>query len=306
MDGKRAAISRRLGRLLAPAALALCAAPALAQGEPPALPPLPSVPPPAVPAGPASGPQTVLLSAVVTGDPRPIRTGLVWRIYRDKGAGAQPELVAKLAAPAPATTLPPGSYIVHAAYGLASATKRITVTSGALSEQLSINAGALKLGGMIAGVPIEPDRLEFSIYQPQQNDPEGRLVATNVRPGDLVRLPEGTYHIVSTYGESNAIMRADLKVDRGRITEATLNHRAATVTLKLVDTPGGEAFAGTAFSILTPGGDVVREAIGAFPQVVLAEGEYTLIARNNGKVYTRDFRVETGLNVDVEVLVGSG
>lgn len=305
MDGKRAAIFRRPGRLLALLALALSAAQALAQDEPPTLPPLPSVPTPTVPAGPASGPQTVLLSAVLTGDTKPIRTGLVWRIYRDN-AGAQPELVAKLTAPAPATTLPPGNYIVHAAYGLASATKRITVSSGALREQLSINAGALKLGGMIAGVPIEPDRLEFSIYQPQQNNPEGRLVATNVRPGDLVRLPEGSYHIVSTYGESNAIMRADLKVDRGRITEATLNHRAATVTLKLVDTAGGEAFAGTAFSILTPGGDVVREAIGAFPQVVLAEGEYTLIARNNGKVYTRDFRVETGLNVDVEVLAGSG
>ncbi|HMO29806.1 hypothetical protein [Enterovirga sp.] len=305
MDGKRAAIFRRPGRLLALLAFALSAAQALAQDEPPTLPPLPSVPTPTVPAGPASGPQTVLLSAVLTGDTKPIRTGLVWRIYRDN-AGAQPELVAKLTAPAPATTLPPGNYIVHAAYGLASATKRITVSSGALREQLSINAGALKLGGMIAGVPIEPDRLEFSIYQPQQNNPEGRLVATNVRPGDLVRLPEGSYHIVSTYGESNAIMRADLKVDRGRITEATLNHRAATVTLKLVDTAGGEAFAGTAFSILTPGGDVVREAIGAFPQVVLAEGEYTLIARNNGKVYTRDFRVETGLNVDVEVLAGSG
>ena len=52
--------------------------------------------------------------------------------------------------------------------------------------------------------------------------------------------------MVSTYGESNAIQRADLKVENGKVTEATLNHRAATVTLKLVTTPGSEAFAGTA------------------------------------------------------------
>ena len=32
----------------------------------------------------------------------------------------------------------------------------------------------------------------------------------------VVRLPEGTYHVVSTYGDSNAIMRADLKVEVGK------------------------------------------------------------------------------------------
>jgi hypothetical protein len=46
--------------------------------------------------------------------------------------------------------------------------------------------------------------------------------------------------------------------------------------------------------VLTPGGDVIREAIGAFPQVILAEGDYVLIARQEGQVYSRDFKVETG------------
>ena len=155
-------------------------------------------------------------------------------------------------------------------------------------------------------VPGFGNRISFSIFQPLPNDSEGKLIAANVAAGDLVRLPEGTYHVVSTYGESNAIMRADLKVDRGRITEATLNHRAATVTLKLVTRAGGEAFAGTAFSVLTPGGDVIREAIGAFPTVTLAEGEYVLIARHNGQVYTKEFKVESGLDHDVEVPITAG
>ena len=89
-------------------------------------------------------------------------------------------------------------------------------------------------------------------------------------------------------------MRTDVRVRAGEVTTATLNHRAARVTLKLVADEGGEAFAGTAFSVLTPGGDVVREAIGAFPQVVLAEGDYVLIARHEGRVFTREFRVESG------------
>jgi hypothetical protein len=97
-------------------------------------------------------------------------------------------------------------------------------------------------------------------------------------------------------------MRADLKVDAGKITDATLNHRAATMTLKLVANAGGEAFAGTAFSVLTPGGDVIREAIGAFPSVTLAEGDYMLIARHEGQVFTREFKVQSGQDRDIEVL----
>ena len=124
----------------------------------------------------------------------------------------------------------------------------------------------------------------------------------DAKAGDLIRLPEGTYHVVSTYGDSNAIQRADVRVETGKITDATLHHRAAKVTLKLVAQAGGEAFAGTAFSVLTPGGDVIREAIGAFPQVILAEGDYVLIARQEGQVYSRDFKVESGIDRDIEVL----
>ena len=47
---------------------------------------------------------------------------------------------------------------------------------------------------------------------------------------------------------------------------------------------------------------VIREAIGAFPQVILAEGDYVLIARQEGQVYSRDFKVESGVDRDIEVL----
>jgi hypothetical protein len=35
---------------------------------------------------------------------------------------------------------------------------------------------------------------------------------------------------------------------------------------------------------------------------VLAEGDYRAIARNDGRVYERDFKVITGVDGDVEVL----
>ena len=82
-------------------------------------------------------------------------------------------------------------------------------------------------------------------------------------------------------------------------------HRAAAMTIKLVDSPGGEALANTAFTILTPGGGVIREIgemIGAFPAATLADGEYVAIARHASKTYQTTFKVVSGVDKDVEFL----
>ncbi len=103
-------------------------------------------------------------------------------------------------------------------------------------------------------------------------------------------VPEGTYHIVSNYGDANAIVRSDIRVQVGKLTDATVTHRAAIITLKLVSERGGEARANTQWSVLTPGGDVIKESIGAFPRVILAEGDYRAVARNDNRTYEREFR----------------
>lgn len=244
----------------------------------------------------------IALSASFGGEDKPIRSGLTWRVFADRGEGGPTTVVARSDEAAPRFSLPQGSYVVNASYGFASATRRVTIGPEDASERLTLAAGALKLGGAIGETPIPAARLGFSVFVPVGRNSEGRLVRGGIKAGDLVRLPEGTYHVVSTYGDSNAIMRADLKVESGKLTEATLNHRAATVTLKLVAAPGAEAFAGTAFSVLTPGGDTIREAIGAFPSVTLAEGDYVLIARHDGDVFTQEFKVESGRDRDIEVL----
>ena len=147
---------------------------------------------------------------------------------------------------------------------------------------------------------------------PEGANPQGKLVARDVRPGQLVRLPEGVYHIISTYYEAppagvapaptNSVVEADVRIQPGRTTEATLRHRAAQITLKLVNAAGGEALANTSFTVLTPGGDVLREMIGAFPTLILAEGEYVAIARRDGRTYQGAFSVRTGRDRDVEIL----
>lgn len=251
---------------------------------------------------PAESEAELTVSATLAGGNQALRSGLAWRIYEDRPDANKPAIVARSTDAAPSFKLAPGSYVATVTYGFASASKRVTMSGQTVREDLKISAGALKLSGSIGNQKIAPNQLAFSIFVPIGTNSEGRLVRSGVKAGEVIRLPEGTYHVVSTYGESNAIQRADLKVENGKVTDATLNHRAATVTLKLVAAPGSEAFAGTAFSVLTPGGDTIREAIGAFPSVTLAEGDYVLIARHEGQVYTREFKVESGLDRDIEVV----
>ncbi len=303
---------RRPPRLLAGALAVSVAMPASlagAQGLPPPRPDrpaasaLPLQAPAPAPAPVSTGmPAPLALSAQFSGVQKPIRSGLVWRVMAETADGSPVKIVARSTDAEPIFSLEPGTYILHAAYGFASGTKRVTLGPQGASDRVAISAGGLTLAGSVGEVPIQPSQLNFSVFVPLQGNSEGRLVIANAKAGDLIRLPEGTYHVVSTYGDSNAIQRADVAVESGKVTDATLHHRAARVTLKLVAAPGGEAFAGTAFSVLTPGGDVIREAIGAFPQVVLAEGDYVLIARQEGQVFSRDFKVESGLDRDIEVL----
>src|SRR5690606_22913463 len=143
----------------------------------------------------------------------------------------------------------------------------------------------------------------FSIYEAREDPREDHpLILPDVSPNAVIRLNAGTYHIVSTYGSVNAVVRSDIRVEAGKLTEADVEHRAAQLTMKLVREPGGEALADTHWSILTESGDVLRENVGAFTSMVLAEGSYTAIARNRDRTYSRDFEVVSGRHQDVEVL----
>ena len=54
--------------------------------------------------------------------------------------------------------------------------------------------------------------------------------------------------------------------------------------------------------MITPAGDVIKEYNGAFPRVILSEGEYRVIAKNEGKVFERPFNVSNGVDGEIEVI----
>jgi hypothetical protein len=237
-----------------------------------------------------------------------------WRIYSAKNETTGPLALAAESSDAyPVFTLAPGDYIVHAAYGLAAATHRVTLRDEARRETVIVPGGGLRLQGRVGDTTISPQRLRFEIYEgsflqraggktPTGGRAERPPVLRNANAGDLILLPAGPYYVQSTYGEGNAVIQADVRVEAGRLTDATVNHRAAQITLKLVNAAGGEAIANTQWSVLTPGGDSIKESIGAFPSVVLAEGEYVAVARHDGKTYQATFRVQSGRDREIEVL----
>lgn len=250
-----------------------------------------------------------LTAALTPTDTQTVRSGLVWRIFEERAQadGSHRPVVESYDA-SPTFPLPDGAYVVHAAFGLAGVTRRIAIEGRNVAERIVLNAGGLQLADMLGDAHVSPQRLTISIYVPERGNSEAKLVLANAKVGELICLPEGSYHIVATLldttqgAATNSVVTTDLRIPAGKVIEATLRHRAATMTLKLVNAAGGEALANTSFSILTPGGDVIRELIGAFPSLVLAEGEYVAIARHEGKTYQTTFKVQSTQDRDVEIV----
>ena len=265
---------------------------------------MPPGPAPQPPANLKAGDGAILATARYAGDGAVINGGLHWRVYADKpDQGGVFRLLKEDSSAQPTFVLPAGNYIVHVAFGLASAAKPVQVGREPTREVFEIAGGGLRLEGRVGNVKIPNGQISFDIYQGSQFEQgDKRPVASSVQTGAVVLVPEGTYYILSKYGDGNAVVRSDIRVQSGKLTDITVTHRAAQIMFKLVSKRGGEALANTDWAVLSPAGDTITETKGAFPRVILAEGEYKVIARNDNKVYQQDLTVIPGVDGEIEVL----
>ena len=271
-----------------------------AQDAPPA-----ASPPPAPKAvAPPANPQPVTLSALITDGGKKIGEGLTWRVFNAKPeTGGQLELAAKSNDAVPQIKLIPGNYVVHVAYGKAQASDTLTVKEGENDKSIVLEVGGLRLNAAVTGdVPIPINLLRFDVFTAGASDADRALVAQSMGANDIVTLNAGTYHVVSYFGDVNAIVRADLKVEAGQLTDATLYHKAAQTSFKLVSEAGGEAIADVDWTVKTADGTSVFTNTGAFPSTVLQEGDYVVFAKRGDKVYNRAFQVQAGQPKEIEVL----
>ncbi len=272
----------------------------------------PQVAPVAIPAGIGQ----LTLRAMLTDDSQPIDQGIIWRVYQDKpesGAGgtekAQParnKLMVESRVPAPTLRLPVGDYLINAAFGRANITRRLAVKQGEMQpERFVLNAGGLRLAALVAnGEPAPPNTIIFEVFSDERDQFGNRAkILGGARPGVVIRLNSGIYQLVSTYGDANAVVRADVTVEAGKLTEATVAHAVGKATFKLVMRAGGEALADTQWQITTTQGDVVKESVGALPTHMLAPGNYAVNATSQGRTFRREFTLQHSEAVQVEVVV---
>lgn len=326
LDGKLR-MPRHRFLLFVAGALAFCHAewPASAQTPPgwqtdttpPASTVQPPDPPPAnttvVPRAPATpkpvgeGPSQISLTAHLTENSHAITQGLVWRILRDKsGVDGKAVLVSTHRDANPTLRLDPGTYRVNVALGRANLTRKITVTGeqGA-KERFVLNAGGLRLIPVLTYREAAGERSVTFDVESDERDEYGQRtkVVAAAKAGVVLRLNAGIYSIVSTYGDANAIARADVTVEAGKLSEVTLSHAAAKVSFKLVTRRGGDAIADTQWNVTTSQGEAVKDSSGALPTHFLAPGTYVVGAKHAGRLYKRDFTVKAGDNALVEVVM---
>ncbi len=247
----------------------------------------------------------VKLNASLVAEGDSIERGLVWRVFRDTlDQNGKIPLVATARGGTASLIVNAGTYLIHAAFGRAGASKRVIVSGEDTTETFILRAGGLELNAETGEKPIPVKDLRFSIFEREQNeDGERKMIALDVEPSKVVQLNEGTYHVLSRYGSINATVRADLEVKAGLVTSAVLQHRGAALSLRLVSSLGGDPIANTAWSVFTQDGEKVFSSRSVSPFLILAEGTYEAVVRNGDDDYRKTFLVRPGQDARVEVLL---
>lgn len=249
----------------------------------------------------------VRLVALLTSDGQNIDQGLIWRIFESGGqTEGKAALIQTFHDASPVLKVKPGDYLVNVAFGRAHLTRRITVKPGPgdpAVEQFVINAGGLRVSAVVSGHEAPANTVTYSIYSDRDQSDNRKVVLNSAKPGLVIRLNAGIYHIISTYGDVNSKVASDVTVEAGKLTEVTVTHSAAKATFKLVHRAGGEALPDTQWSIQTQQGDEIKQSAGALPTHILAPGTYTVIAKSQGKVFEREFTLADGDTSQVEVLI---
>jgi hypothetical protein len=261
------------------------------------------------PVPPTSGPPApVTLTAYLSEGSAPMTADIVWRVFEGHpGTDGNYRLLQTMREPQPTIELRPGEYLVNIAYGRAYLTKKIGVwPQNPIKEDFVVNAGGLRLNATLAHTPIAAEHLlKFEIFSDTQDQSGNRQkLLGDLRPGVVIRLNSGIYHVVSTYGDANSVISTDVVIEPGKITEAGIDHDAGKITLKLVQRSGGEAAADTRWIVYNATtGEVVRESAGAFPTHILAAGEYRVAAQHGERQYAGAFTVAPGETKLVEILM---
>ena len=190
--------------------------------------------------------------------------GCMWRITNKPDDTGTFKLIREEHGATPNIVLPPGSYVVHVALGLVSAVRAVSLKAEETDRVGVLPAGGLRIEGRVGSSKIPPNQISFALSKGSQSKavpapnasrwcPTSRRRCRAAAGGDLL------HHLQLC--NANSCVRSDIRVQAGELTDVTVRsgHYNGYDTLKLVSNRGGEALTNTAWSVITPGGDVIKE-----------------------------------------------
>jgi hypothetical protein len=253
----------------------------------------------------AAGMESLRLRARITAATDPIARPIAWTVHRvDDSAEDKWPLVGERSAAEAAFDLAPGQYVVRAGYGAIKAAKVVVVQPRQqVDVTFILNAGGLRVVPALAFLdPPEGANAKHWVFEAAADDRGNRrLFAETDRPGEVIRLNAGTYHLVSRFGDANAVVEADVTVKPGMLTEVEINHKAGIVHLGFArhDTDGPSET--VQWQINDSNGSVIMRADGARISQILAPGAYIAAVDYGGRKFEARFEIDIGETREVNI-----
>jgi len=247
---------------------------------------------------------TILVKARLTSDKSQLVPNVVYTVDRQTGSGVEAwSEIARSAAPAPAFTVPAGTYRVTAHTGLdaglAKTEEIIEVQPGKTATVvLDLHAGIVLLNAVDlsgAGLP-EPVRYRMTMIR-STTAPTSNPITT-ARSGAALTVPAGSYRIDAYAGESNLKATTEVVINAGVTERVDLAFNPARIKLSIAAPEGSSALRTTAWDILKAtahdNDEPVWSGVARAPEIALAPGRYVVIATRDGRNQRQEITLAPG------------
>lgn len=238
----------------------------------------------------APGREGLGLSARLTEEGGLIELPMQWTIRNTHG-----ETVFAGLSPGADLDVPPGDYIVDIRYDAVRLSSIVTIPNGTrLMVSYVLNAGGVRILPRLADIGLPATRPTTRIFALGGRS-DGQLVAESSLPGEIIRVPAGTYRIESRFASGNARAVVDVDVKAGKLSAVEIDHKAGLARLAWPGLAEGRV----AWTIRNAKGETVAAPEGVQADVVLLPGTYTASARLGSATRSATFEIASGETRDI-------
>jgi Ca-activated chloride channel homolog len=205
----------------------------------------------------------------------------------------------------PTFWLPAGEYYIKANYGLASADIAVQIKANQRTEKtVIINAGALRLSSKVEGLPEKLKSQVFYVIYDAKADLEGnyREIFTTSQAERTVRIPPGEYLIEGRWGNTNAKTPVSAVVTAGKLTSATVIHRAGRARFKLTSVRGGTPTGKPYWTFYDFSGTEIGRNVKPSPERIFSEGKYSVVVRYDDQEFKAAFTIKSGDEKQIDIV----